>query len=95
MKPFRDDPEKQERYEQFLKEKYHGGLRSKDAGRASNMSEAARAREKLEFETTAEAIQKGKWGKESKISDQHFMEMSSTAGLHFTSGGLEVCIRII
>ncbi|XP_057514476.1 G patch domain-containing protein TGH isoform X2 [Actinidia eriantha] len=88
-KPFRDDPAKQGRFEQFLKEKYHGGLRSKDSSGSSYMSEAARAREKLEFEAAAEAIRTGKWGKETGLANQQFMEVSVTTGLQFTSAGLE------
>lgn len=86
-KPFQDDPMKQKRYEQFLKEKYEGGLRSKDSGGASNLSEAARARERLEFEAAAEAIEKGNSGKESKATSQLLGDLS---GLQFTSGGIEV-----
>lgn len=78
-KPFMNDPAKQERFEQFLKEKYQGGLRSTESGRASHMSEAARARERLDFETAAEAIKKGKWSKE--------ISTSLTGGMEFTSGG--------
>ncbi|GLT76532.1 hypothetical protein SLA2020_481850 [Shorea laevis] len=89
-KPFKDDPAKQERFERFLKEKYQGGLRSTDSGAASNMSEAARARERLDFEAAAEAIEKRKRGKESNISLQPFVEFSATGGLKFTSGGSEV-----
>lgn len=92
-KPFNDDPAKQERFEQFLKAKYHGGLRTTDSSGASNMSEAARACERLDFEAAAEAIQKGQWGKDSKLSTQHFMEFSATGGMQFTSGGVEVCSR--
>lgn len=91
MKPFQDDPAKQARFEQFLKEKYHGGLRSKDVGGSSQMSEAARARERLEFEAAAEAIEKGKRGKEIKTPTELFAGVLSTAGLQFTSGELEVC----
>ncbi|KAG2667261.1 hypothetical protein I3760_15G105100 [Carya illinoinensis] len=89
MKPFEDDPVKQERFEQFLKAKYQGGLRSTDSSGASNMSEAARAHERLDFEAAAEAIQKGQWGKESKFSPQQFVEFSANGGMQFTSGGLE------
>lgn len=92
-KPFKEDPAKQERFELFLKEKYHGGLRSTDSGGASNMSEAARAREKLDFEAAAETIEKGLRGKESNLSTQQFMEMSATAVMEFAPGGLEVCLR--
>lgn len=88
-KPFKEDPAKQERFELFLKEKYHGGLRSTDSGGASNMSEAARAREKLDFEAAAETIEKGLRGKESNLSTQQFMEMSATAVMEFAPGGLE------
>ncbi|GMI78235.1 hypothetical protein HRI_001492800 [Hibiscus trionum] len=86
-KPFKDDPAKQERFEQYLKEKYEGGLRSTGFTVASNMSEAARAREKLDFEAAAEAIEKGKRGKESMISTQPLDFLAS--GMQFTSGGLE------
>ncbi|KAI3470210.1 hypothetical protein Pfo_026873 [Paulownia fortunei] len=88
-KPFHDDPAKQKRFEQFLKEKYEGGLRTKDSGGASNMSEAARAREKLEFEAAAEAIEKENSGKERKATSQLLSDMSAAAGLQFTSGGIE------
>lgn len=93
MKPFRDDPTKQERFVQFLKEKYRGGLRSKDAGGASKMSEAARARERLEFEAAAEAIAKGKRVVESRLPNQQPVEISVTSSLQFTSGGSEVCMK--
>lgn len=88
-KPFKDDPAKQERFEQFLKEKYRGGLRTADSGAASHMSEAARARERLDFESAAQAIEKGKRGKEGKIAMPQFMEFSAGGGLKFTSGGTE------
>lgn len=88
-KPFSDDPAKQIRFEQFLKEKYEGGLRTKDSGGSSKMSEAARARERLEFETAAEAMEKGKSGKESQATSQLISDLSATAGLQFTSGGVQ------
>ncbi|KAG8654276.1 hypothetical protein MANES_05G117300v8 [Manihot esculenta] len=87
-KPFKDDPAKQERFERFLKEKYQGGLRSIDSIGASNMSESARARERLDFEAAAEAIEKGKWNEESKLSTQQ-LEFSAGGGMLFTSAGLE------
>lgn len=59
VKPFKDDPAKQERFEQFLKDKYEGGLRSSYSGSAGNLSEADRARERLDFEAAAESIEKG------------------------------------
>ncbi|XVE56710.1 hypothetical protein DITRI_Ditri04bG0032700 [Diplodiscus trichospermus] len=86
-KPFKDDPAKQERFEQFLKEKYEGGLRSIGSNAGSNLSEAARARERLDFEAVAEAIEKGKQGKEGMISTQPFDFLAT--GMQFTSGGLE------
>ncbi|KAJ4838590.1 hypothetical protein Tsubulata_047105 [Turnera subulata] len=87
-KPFKDDPAKQERFERFLKEKYQGGLRSTDSGGASNMSEAARARERLDFEAAAEAIEKGK-SKENKPFSLQLLELSASGGMQFTSGGIE------
>ncbi|GJZ29226.1 hypothetical protein Tco_0573873, partial [Tanacetum coccineum] len=54
-KPFQHDPAKQQRFEQYMKEKYQGGLRTKDVGRSST-----RARERLEFEAAAEAVTHGK-----------------------------------
>ncbi|KAK6921097.1 G patch domain-containing protein, N-terminal [Dillenia turbinata] len=87
--PFRDDPTKQERFERFLKEKYQGGLRAVGSAGASNMSEDARARERLDFEAAAEAIEKGMLGKEDKLSVWQLLEMSTTGRMQFTSGGLE------
>lgn len=91
-KPFQHDPAKQERFEQYLKEKYRGGLRTIDAGGSSKMSEVARARERLEFDTAAEAITHGKWGKESQLSGQQMLG-ASAGRLQFTSGGSEACIN--
>ncbi|KAK4257303.1 hypothetical protein QN277_006907 [Acacia crassicarpa] len=88
-KPFKDDPAKQERFEMFLKEKYEGGLRSTSSSLAGNMSEAARARERLDFEAAADAIQKGKCGKGSKLSNPSFVDFASAGSLQFTSGGVE------
>lgn len=88
-KPFKDDPAKQERFEQFLKEKYKGGLRSTSSSLANDMSEAARARERLDFEAAAEAIEKGKQGKGSKVSMPSSLDFL-TGGLQFTSGAAEV-----
>ncbi|CAI9284080.1 unnamed protein product [Lactuca saligna] len=88
-KPFQHDPAKQDRFEQYMKEKYHGGLRTKDAGGSSKMSESARARERLEFEAAAEAITQGKWGKESQPSGQQILGVPGGRGLQFTSGGSE------
>lgn len=63
-KAFKHDPAKQERFEQFLKEKYQGGLRASgtvSSTSISTMSEDNRARERLDFEAAVEAIEKGKW----------------------------------
>lgn len=94
-KPFKEDPAKQQRFERFLKEKYQGGLRSTESGGASHMSEAARARERMDFEAAAEAIQKGKWSKDSKLSTSQFMEYLSSGGMQFTSGGLAVWLQCV
>uniref|UniRef100_A0A0E0AA12 G patch domain-containing protein TGH homolog n=1 Tax=Oryza glumipatula TaxID=40148 RepID=A0A0E0AA12_9ORYZ len=59
-KPFRNDPAKQARFEQFLKDKYQGGLRPANLISTSTMSDADRARERLDFEAAAETIEKGK-----------------------------------
>ncbi|XP_054821122.1 G patch domain-containing protein TGH [Prosopis cineraria] len=88
-KPFKDDPAKQERFERFLKEKYEGGLRSTSSSLAGNMSEAARARERLDFEAAAEAIEKGKCGKGSKLFNPSSMDFAPAGTLQFTSGGVE------
>ncbi|KAG9450029.1 hypothetical protein H6P81_009994 [Aristolochia fimbriata] len=89
-KPFKNDPAKQERFEQFLKDKYKGGLRSISSVGSSNMSEADRARERLDFEAAAEAIEKGESSKISKFSsDQLLFENQFTKG-QFVSGGTEV-----
>ncbi|KAK7265042.1 hypothetical protein RJT34_32658 [Clitoria ternatea] len=88
-KPFKDDPAKQERFEQFLKEKYKGGLRTASSSLASDMSEAARAQERLSFEAAAEAIEKGKQGRESKPLVPSSMDFIPGGAMQFTSGEVE------
>ena len=56
------------------------------------MSEADRARERLEFEAAAEAVTQRKWGKEGQSSSQQILGASAGRGLQFTSGGTEACI---
>lgn len=92
-KPYKDDPAKQERFEQFLKDKYQGGLRATDSGKATYMSEAARARERLDFEAAAAAIEKTKSANYSKLSSQQLKDFTMASGMQFTSGGVEVSIR--
>lgn len=92
-KPFNDDPAKQERFEQFLKQKYEGGLRTTGSGGASYMSEAARARERLDFEAAAEAIEKGNLAKGKENSSQNITDFLATGGMQFTSGGSQVCFQ--
>ncbi|XP_013612503.1 PREDICTED: G patch domain-containing protein TGH-like isoform X1 [Brassica oleracea var. oleracea] len=88
VKPFKYDPAKQERFEQFLKEKYKGGLRTTDSSRFNSMSEAARAQERLDFEAAAEAIEKGKAYKEVRRATERPIDFLA-GGLQFTSGGTE------
>ena len=75
-----------------MKEKFEGGLRTKDSGGSSDMSEAVRARERLEFEEAAAAVQKAKLGNERQVSSQLLKDLSAVSGLQFTAGGVEVCI---
>ncbi|CAH8271943.1 unnamed protein product [Arabidopsis lyrata] len=88
VKPFKDDPAKQERFEQFFKEKYKGGLRTTDSNRVNSMSESARAQERLDFEAAAEAIEKGKAYKEVRRATEQPIDFLA-GGLQFTSGGTE------
>ncbi|ESW27165.1 hypothetical protein PHAVU_003G179400 [Phaseolus vulgaris] len=88
-KPFKDDPAKEERFEQFLKEKYRGGLRSASSSLASDMSEAARAQERLSFEAAAEAIEKRRQGKGSKPLTPFAMDFIPGGVMQFTSGEVQ------
>ncbi|CAG7883353.1 unnamed protein product [Brassica rapa] len=88
IKPFKEDLAKQERFEQFLKEKYKGGLRSSDSNRFNIVSESARAQERLDFEAAAEAIEKGKAYKEVRRATERPIDFLA-GGLQFTSGGTE------
>ncbi|XP_068639091.1 G patch domain-containing protein TGH isoform X2 [Aristolochia californica] len=89
-KPFKNDPAKQERFEQFLKDKYIGGLRSTSSGGSNNMSEDDRARERLDFEAAAVAIDKGELSKISNISSTLQLYQSQFTKGQFVSGGKEV-----
>ncbi|XP_045832491.1 G patch domain-containing protein TGH isoform X1 [Trifolium pratense] len=88
-KPFKDDPAKQERFEQFIKAKYKGGLRSGSSSLAGNMSEAARAQERLSFEAAADAIEKRKQSRGSKFSTPSSMDFIPGGVMEFTSGTVE------
>lgn len=90
-KPFKDDPAKQERFEKFLKDKYQGGLRSTSSGGTSTMSETVRARERLDFEAAAEAIEKGKWNTKTYLTlTQQHVEFPGTGDSRFVpSTGVE------
>ncbi|CAN6912527.1 unnamed protein product [Brassica oleracea] len=88
IKPFKEDLAKQERFEQFLKEKYKGGLRSSDSNRFNIVSESARAQERLDFEAAAEAIEKGKAYKEVRRATERPIDFLA-GGLQITSGGTE------
>lgn len=88
-KPFKDDPAKQKRFEQFIKEKYKGGLRSGSSSLAGNMSEAARAQERLSFEAAADAIEKRKQSRGSKLSIPSSMDFITGGVMEFTSGAIE------
>lgn len=88
-KPFKDDPAKQERFEQFLKQKYKGGLRTASSSLAGDMSEAARAQERLSFEAAAEAIEKGRQGRGSKPLIPSSMDFIPGGVMQFTSSAVE------
>ncbi|KAK8914403.1 hypothetical protein KSP39_PZI024093 [Platanthera zijinensis] len=88
-KPFKEDPPKQMRFELFLKEKYQGGLRTTSYSGADKLSEAERARERLDFEAAAETITKEKWNKKDGLqSIRQNIEFSGYGDEHFVSGGL-------
>ncbi|RRT64537.1 hypothetical protein B296_00024378 [Ensete ventricosum] len=94
-KPFKDDPAKQERFEQFLKDKYEGGLRSTQP--SGIMSENDRARERLDFEAAAEAIEKGESKKLlASSSMEQFTTLSGVVEQQFiASTGLTVRLLIL
>lgn len=53
------------------------------------MSEAARARERLEFEEAAGNVEKAKLGNERQPSSQLLKDLAAVSGLQFTAGGVE------
>lgn len=75
---------KQARFEQFLKDKYQGGLRSTYAAGNSSMPEADRARERLDFEAAAEALSQGRTQRTPQAQPPPLVAMQ------FVSGGVEV-----
>lgn len=56
------------------------------------MSEAARAQERLDFELAAEALEKANRGQQSNLSAQQSMDFLTSAGMQFTSAGIEVWV---
>ncbi|KAH9302240.1 hypothetical protein KI387_013823, partial [Taxus chinensis] len=88
IRPFKADPSKQARFEQFLKDKYQGGLRSTHI--EDNMSELQRAQERVDFEAAAEMIAKGIQSKKNSVSSNQQLDLVSAVGNRFTSGGVEI-----
>ncbi|GLJ22134.1 hypothetical protein SUGI_0415440 [Cryptomeria japonica] len=86
-RPFKTDPSKQARFEQFLKDKYRGGLRSTCI--EGNMSDVERAQERLDFEAAAEIIEKDNRTKQNSVPSNQHLDLVSTVGNRFTSGGIE------
>ncbi|KAJ0989095.1 hypothetical protein J5N97_007451 [Dioscorea zingiberensis] len=91
VKPFKSDPAKQKRFEQFLKDKYQGGLRAIYIADTDGMSDTDRARERLDFEAAAETIEKGECGtKTNSQSIEKFLELARNGDMHFVpSLGME------
>ena len=58
LQPFSSDPAKQARYEQFLKDKYEGGLRNVQAAGRNGWTESERAQETIEFEAACQNFQR-------------------------------------
>ncbi|XP_049935873.1 G patch domain-containing protein TGH isoform X2 [Nymphaea colorata] len=84
-KPFKDDPAKQGRFEQFLKDKYEGGLRSTCSDGSNTMTETARAYERLDFEAAAENLGKGKGNMQTFTAEEKLIE----SPIIFTKGLLD------
>lgn len=88
-KPFEKEPAKQKRFEQFIKDKFQGGLRSTFSGGTSNWSENDRARERLDFEAVLEKIQKGNFNQAASVMQQTLTSPMITE-TQFVSAGTEV-----
>lgn len=86
VQPFRSDPAKQARFEQFLKDKYQGGLRSSYVG-DNRRTEIERAQERLDFEAAVEMTEKGSQSQKNSASVNENLVL--TVGTRFTSGGVE------
>jgi G patch domain-containing protein 1 len=88
VQPFRSDPAKQARFEQFLKDKYQGGLRSSYVG-DNRRTEIERAQERLDFEAAVEMTEKGNQSQKNSASVNENLDLVLTVGTRFTSGGVE------
>lgn len=88
-KPFKNNPVKQERFEQFLKDKFEGGLRSTFSAGAAGLSEADRARERLDFEAALDAMQKGElYMEQDNSSNQQLPQVITiSTDLQFITSG--------
>lgn len=91
QQPFKDDPAKQTRFEQFMTDKSRGGLR-KPAGGGSGLSEIQRSQEIFEFEAVARMQQDGltlpKLPSQS-LAGHLAPELAAMMGSRFTSSGVE------
>lgn len=89
--PFKNDPAKQSRYEQFLKGKSVGGLWKPTSG-GSGLSESERSQEIFEFEAIARLQQEGlTLDKRAPLiaPGKPVPELAAMMGSRFTTAGLE------
>lgn len=94
VQPFQSDPAKQARFEQFLKDRYQGGLRSSYVG-DNSMTEIERAQERLDFESAVEMTEKRSLSQKNCAPVNENLDLVSTVGTRFTSGGVETMDSMI
>ncbi|CAK9869086.1 unnamed protein product, partial [Sphagnum jensenii] len=89
---FKNDPAKQARFEQFMKDKFSGGLR-KQLGGSSGLSEIQAAHEMMEFESVSTKFLEGHTSSKKTASQstagQIMPELATMMGNRFTTGGVE------
>lgn len=91
QQPFKNDPAKQMRFEQFMKDKSVGGLRKPTSG-GSGLSEVQRSQEIFEFEAVARLQQEGLSLEKLStpiVSNNLVPDLVAMMGSRFTTAGAQ------
>ncbi|KAG6541641.1 hypothetical protein Mapa_016906 [Marchantia paleacea] len=90
---FKDDPQKQARFEKYLAEKLIGGIKRR-SGEGINMSRAQYEQEIFEFDKALQSLEAGGATQSSNLIPKEVTELTAMMNNRFTSGTVETMLLV-